>query len=83
MSDLEPHHGTNYRLTAEDESCITERLIEVVSGWTPSERQDGGTNRLTLQRIAAHSIGCTLPDLRDSEVEWLNGRITRVITEGS
>lgn len=72
-----------YRLSAEDESRITERLNEVIKGWSPKERQDGGVARLTLQRIAAHSVGCTLPDLRDSEVEWINGRITRIITEGS
>lgn len=79
---MTPPHGTAYRLTGEDEDRITERLVEVVEGWSPSERQDGGVARLTLQRVAAHAIGCGLHDLREPELAWINGRIDRVITEG-
>lgn len=72
--------GAAYRLTANDEGQITDRLVNAVSTWTPEQRQQGA--RETLRRVAAHSIGCTLDDLRTSEIEWIDGRITRVLVEG-
>lgn len=30
-------------------------------------------DRADLRRIAARAIGCTLADLRDVEVEWIDG----------
>lgn len=69
-----------YRLTPDDEHHITVMLVQVTSTWTPAERQQGA--RDTLRRVAARSIGCSLSDLRDSEVEWIDGRITRVLVEG-
>jgi hypothetical protein len=77
-------NATSYRLTADDEGRITDRLVDVTGGWNwhGAGPRDAGVDRLALQRIAAHSIGCSLDDLRDCEVEWINGRIERVLVEG-
>lgn len=77
--------STKYRLTATDEAAITDRLIDVVGSWTWHQRPRSAItqgDRIALRRIAAHSIGCSLDDLRDSEIDWIDGRIERVITEG-
>lgn len=62
-------NATAYRLNGHDESRIRARLRAVYD--------DHGQPRLTTdiiesyERIAAHAIGCSVFDLRDSEREWI------------
>jgi hypothetical protein len=67
--------GVAYRLTAADESAITARVRETVTRWASpgSPGSAGGrslvqvtaVDRLALQRIGAHAIGCGSADLRE------------------
>ena len=69
----------DYRLTEGDEQMMRDRMAEVVAEWdsqSPVHRHTlGGTDRESLRRIAAHAIGCSLDDLRDVEVQWINNEI--------
>lgn len=65
-----------YRLSSGDEVRIIEAIRRADVAWgekrpIPAEFVD------TLERLAAHAIGCSLFDLRDSEREW----IANVISE--
>jgi hypothetical protein len=63
-------HSTRNRLTPDDADRIAEAVAAAMRGWYPR----GVTQHLTadeyrtLQRIAAHAIGCSTDDLRLSEL---------------
>lgn len=70
------------RLTDTDRATIRERLTETWHSWnehraTPSEVRVA--EMLTLERLAAHSIGCTTDDLRGSERMWIRDEIGHLI----
>jgi hypothetical protein len=49
------------RLTAEDWDRMTARVSEAI--------REGWKDHATLERLAAHAIGCGSFDLRESEIE--------------
>lgn len=55
------------RFTEEDRERMVRRLAEVVAGWGRGY-QPSPSDTLTLERSAAHSIGCTSDDLRGCEL---------------
>lgn len=54
------------RLTDHDRNAITARLDEVIAGYGPYIA--GWSDVPTMERIAAHAVGCCHDDLRDSEM---------------
>ena len=62
-----------YRLLPSDEARVEAALCRVLSIDTADHE--------TLQRIAAHSIGCSYFDLRESEVAWIDEQIDALVTE--
>lgn len=71
---------TGYRLTKLDRAQCRHTIIEGLGRWDtngvlPTVLDNDA--RGTLRRTAAYSIGCTLADLRESEVEWLDAEIER------
>ncbi len=63
-------NGTDYRLTESDEERARAAIVQTLAKWAGHR-----TDRETLRRIAAHSIGCPLDDLRDVEVQWIDNEI--------
>ena len=69
-------NGVAYRLTRQDETRIADALtasLDPVAAVyvTDPER---------LRRIAAHSIGLALVDMRDVEVEWIDAAVVAACT---
>lgn len=83
--------GVAYRLTPADESAISARVREAVTLWaSPGSAGSAGgrslvrvtaVDRLALQRVGAHAIGCGFADLRDVELDWVAGEVVRVAAE--
>jgi hypothetical protein len=71
-----------YRLTEADEATVLAALNEKVADW--SNRRSGPFDRATamvaLTRIGAHAIGCSLHDLRDVEIDWVERHASRTAT---
>jgi hypothetical protein len=53
---------TRNRLTGDDRDAIA---VAILNAYPETDRDD-------LRRIGARAIGCTLADLRDSEVDWID-----------
>ena len=80
-----------YRLTAADESAVTARVREAVTLWaSPGSAGSAGgrslvqvtaADRLALQRIGAHAIGCGFADLRDVELDWIEETVLLVAAD--
>lgn len=69
-----------YRFSQGDEHAITSAINGVIGEWRSQQvgTWTAGTNdKHTLMRIAAHSIGCSLLDLRDTEVEYITEQVER------
>ena len=64
-----------YRLTEEDEGRVTARIDETLADWKRAGHSRpvavGTVEWETLRRLAFHSIGCSVHDLRDSEIAWV------------
>lgn len=80
VTTVPPPDHTAYRLTTADEAKIIQALEGACNEW----RAQGGTPRETtdlptLLRLGAHSIGCSLHDLRDSEIDWIEERAKEAI----
>lgn len=62
-----------YRLIESDEDAMS---LALRREWDSllSPRNDEGT-RAMLRRVAARAIGCTLSDLRGSEIQWIDNEI--------
>lgn len=78
MSYTLPDH-TSYRLTAEDESVIRARLASYVSMGDITTHPRRGNVIDRLVRIGAHAIGCSVDDLRDSEISWIVDQATAAL----
>lgn len=69
------------RLTAGDIATMETAVADALETWTVSARQSGavylpkGSDAVTLERVAAHSIGCSTYDLRDAEIDIIAGII--------
>ena len=69
IRDIDADRLTENRLTDSDRSTITARLAEVIQGYSVlSQVSPTGSDAPTLERVAAHAIGCSADDLRDSEM---------------
>lgn len=74
-----PSWATAYRFTAEDETRIGEQIAGTLTRWQSQVDRPlelDGDARLTLTRLAAQSIGCSLFDLRDVELAWIEARVS-------
>lgn len=56
------------RLTDADRKLIDGCLTDMVGSWPRTYKPTIGADALTMTRRAAYAIGCSLDDLRDSEV---------------
>lgn len=65
------------RLTDSDRAVMGTAVRAAVAGWGSS--RVAGTDAVTLVRIAAHAIGCSLYDLRDSELVWIEMDVAVVL----
>lgn len=65
------------RLTPADRLTMTGAVVAAVDLDRPRADLDDA-ERARLAMLAAHSIGCTLSDLRGSELHWLTGMIVLV-----
>lgn len=75
--------ATAYRLTSEDEQTIRARLAATVADWRSAggaARPENAAQLGTLTRVGAHAIGCSLYDLRDSEVAWIETTARAALT---
>ncbi len=73
-----------YRLTPADETAITARVRETVTGWKCQSGAGwvfGSVERATLRRVGMAAIGCGSADLRDVELDWIAGEVVRVAAE--
>ena len=69
IRDIDADRLTENRLTDSDRSTITARLAEVIQGYSVlSQVSPWRSDAPTLERVAAHAIGCSADDLRDSEM---------------
>jgi len=69
-------HDEN-RLTSEDVGRMSAKVREAVARWRSPQASGPAyalkaEDRLVLQRLAAHSIGCSIFDLRDSELDIIS-----------
>lgn len=73
---------TAYRLTKSDETTVSAAIRTTVDGWRATGWNGRGKVEAlgSLVRVAAHSIGCGLADLRDSEVAWITERAKEAIS---
>ena len=62
------------RLTEYDKDRVAAAINRTLREWAENgnPRIDGG---VMLRRIAAHAIGCSLYDLRDVEIQWIDNEI--------
>lgn len=73
---------TDYRLTAEDETKVKERIAETISewrythstAWTPDLMAES-----VLVRLARQAIGCSAYDLTDAENAWVTAQVRAAI----
>ena len=61
----------SYRLTENDEQII----IETILGFKGSKSVDQYAVRLA----AIHALHCTVYDIRDSEIDWIDEQITALL----
>lgn len=66
------------RLTYEDRRDMTAAAVAAVDLDGPTDLLDGAEHG-RLARVAVRAIGCTLDDLRCSELRWLAGMVTLVL----
>ena len=68
-----------YRLTEADEDRMRAAIRRV---WHQYETEGGprerGIEDEAMRRLAAHSIGCSLYDLRPVELQWVDSEIGEV-----
>lgn len=72
-----------YRLTEADEDQMQDAIARWFAHQARQLRHSGrpavirlsADERVALRRVAAHAIGCSLDDLRDSEVQWIDNEI--------
>lgn len=67
-----PDH-TAYRLTTEDETRIVAELRAAIG--------DGWRDVATLERRAAHAVGCSTFDLREIELDYIGRETLRLLKE--
>lgn len=63
------------RLTEEDRCRIHAALTEMVTNWPRTYKPTVGSDALAMTRLAAHSIGCSLHDLRTSEIDEITAAV--------
>lgn len=61
------------RLTDADRVLINARLTAYVAPLRGNYTLRHGSDSLAMGRLAAHSIGCSIDDLRDSEIVEIAG----------
>lgn len=65
-------HGTAYRLTESDEDKMRAAIGRAYREWCGDDVRSLRAHEVTtLERIAAHAIGCSVADLRDVEMQWI------------
>jgi hypothetical protein len=69
------------RLTHSDYSAIIERVCDVVHRWQAQGGFAIGVDDEALRRVAYHSIGCSVYDLRDSELDVIGSLVLRLTSE--
>lgn len=74
-------HGTAYRLTQDDEHAVRFAIRRTIANWHPIPLRLKVEHVETLKRLAAHAIGCSLADLRDVELAWIDSEIAKVQEE--
>lgn len=62
------------RMSTEDKARVRNRIASTIEEWAKhstlnQQRADNGL--ATLIRLGAHSLGCSLHELRRSEIEWI------------
>lgn len=60
-------------MTDADQAAAARAIELAVRSWRTDESWEGPTGVVVRQaaRVGARALGCTIHDLRDSEVEWL------------
>lgn len=75
--------GLDYRLTDDDEEKVQYRIDSTVAEWTsqawPQDFAAGPEHYGALVRLAAHAIGCSTDDLRQSELDWIDARVAEAL----
>lgn len=73
-----PKHA-DYRFTADDEQTIRDRVQATYVAWADGRKPGTFTfDHDRLRRIAANAIACSLLDLRDCEIIWIDELIADV-----
>lgn len=69
------------RFTDEDRSIAAEAMRVATRRWCTRDGWEAEAGRLAVYAapVGAHAIGCSLHDLRDSEVEWLEATARRML----
>lgn len=77
-------HGTEYRLTPADEERAKAAIVELLTGWN----RFGGkgcvytpADAITVLRVGAHSLGLSVNDMRDTELEWMAATCAEAATD--
>ncbi len=64
----------DFRLTDSDTERVVAAIRHHVIAWEAAGSNARWGDVLTLQRLGAHAIGCSLHDLRDIEVKWIEAQ---------
>ncbi len=67
------------RLTAEDRERMVQGINATMNGWPRGFIPRPGSDTIVLERVAAHSIGCSSLDLRDSELDEISTMVAEAI----
>ena len=64
------------RLSGDDRATILDRMAATYNAYRPTPR--GAEVIDTLERVGAHSVGCSIDDLRDSERAWIRSAAAKL-----
>lgn len=68
------------RFSDADRLAILGRLADVTGQWPKEHRSTIDADGLALERTSAYAIGCSIDDLRDSELAELRGYVSGAIS---